>query len=261
MRIDEILRRIQEVYNLKSTDADFLRWLNSTTDGEEQAEPTSKAASTLSDRLKNARLTEKIREEKAAGIEESQKTKKKEKMFGNKLYEDILVRISRDDNINPNYIFFGKLPKTFDEKTVRKIRGEEMSEYESEMFLGVPFYADINANFMGFYGDVEHLLIPKAIYKETSKLIYTTLLDNDSMEPNIKSNSVVFVNTGDNFLTQNALFLVHFRGENFVKRVQKVDGHILLKSDNIRYNTLICEPRDIKIIGRITNSITVDSLL
>ena len=93
MDIEEIIKRVNEIYGFKSK-ADLARWFD--------VPPT-----TLYDRINSAK-----------------NPTKKEKNFGNKLYEDILQRIAKDDKVNPNYIFFGKPPKFFDEKTVRKIKGE-----------------------------------------------------------------------------------------------------------------------------------------
>lgn len=236
MNIDEILDRVKDLYGFKNK-ADLARWFEI-------------PATTLYDRINNARDLD----------------TNKSKNFGNKLYEDILVRIAEDERINPNYIFFGRPPKFFDEKTVRKIRGEDVPNYEDEDVFTVPYYSDIKASAgNGYYNDhncePEYLVMPKALYKAKSKHIHAIKVDGDSMSPNIKENSIVFVDSGDTFLTQNAVFVVNYQGEIYVKRVQKVDGHILLKSDNIRYNTIICEPQDIKIVGRVVNSISVDNLL
>lgn len=236
MNIDEILDRVKDLYGFKNK-ADLARWFEI-------------PATTLYDRINNARDLD----------------TNKSKNFGNKLYEDILVRIAEDERINPNYIFFGRPPKFFDEKTVRKIRGEDVPNYEDEDVFTVPYYSDIKASAgNGYCNDhncePEYLVMPKALCKSSPKHLHAIRVDGDSMSPNIKENSIVFVDTGDDFLTQNAVFVVNYRGEIYVKRVQKVDGHILLKSDNIRYNTIICEPEDIKIVGRVVNSISVDNLL
>lgn len=237
MNIDEILERVKGIYGFKSK-ADLARWFDI-------------PATTLYDRINNARDPD----------------KNKSKNFGNKLYEDILTRIAEDDRINPNYVFFGKPPIYFDEKTVRKIRGEEVPSYENEDVFTVPYYSDINTCACNDDRcehkacEPEFLVMPKVFYKKKSKHIYAIKVDSDSMAPNIKENSVVFVDTGDDFLTQNAVFVVKHKGDIFIRRVQKVDGHILLKADNIRYNTIVCELQDIKIIGRVINSISVDNLL
>lgn len=236
MNIDDILERVNELYNFKSK-AELARWFGI-------------PATTLYDRINNARDPE----------------KNKSKNFGNKLYEDILTRIAEDERINPNYIFFGRPPKFFDEKTVRKIRGEEIPSYDGEDVFTVPYYSDIKASAgNGYCNDhdcePEYLVMPKALCKSNPKHLHAIKVDGDSMSLNIKENSIVFVDTGDDFLTQNAVFVINHKGDIYVKRVQKADGHILLKSDNIRYNTMICEPQDIKIIGRVVNSISVDNLL
>lgn len=237
MNIDDILGRVKEIYGFK-TKADLARWFDI-------------PATTLYDRINNAQDPE----------------KNKAKNFGNKLYEDILTRIAEDDRINPNYIFFGKPPKFFDEKTVRMIRGEELAAHDSDDVFAVPYYSNIEACACNDRlcdhnnCEPEYLVMPKVFYKKSSKNLYAVKVDSDIMSPNIKANSVIFVDTVDDFLTQNAVFVVKYKGDVHIRRVQKVDGHILLKADNIRYNTIICEPSDIKIVGRVVYSISVDNLL
>ena len=235
MDTEEIIKRVNKIYGFK-TKMDLARWFDI-------------APTTLYDRLNNA---------KKDGV--------KEKSFGNKIYEDILERIAKDDRINPNYIFFGKPPMFFDEKTVRKIRGEEVQSIDNEDVFTVPYFSDIRASAgNGYCNDhdcePEYLVMPKALCKTNPKHMHAIGTVGDSMSPNIKENSIIFVDTGDTFLTQNAVYVVNNKGDVYVKRVQKVDGHILLKSDNIRYNTIICEPENLKIIGRVVNSISVENLL
>jgi SOS-response transcriptional repressor LexA len=236
MNIEDIIKRVNEIYGFK-TKADLARWFEV-------------PAATLHDRINNAKNN----------------SKHKEKSFGNKIYEDILVHIAKDDRINPNYIFFGKPPKFFDEKTVRKIKGEEipLMKEDNEVFT-VPYYTNIKAStnaeyYKGSDCEPEYLIMPKTLCKTKTKYIHAIKVDDDSMSPNIKGNSIVFVDTGNTFLAQNRVFVVNYRGDIYVKRIQQVDGHILLKSDNIHYNTIVCEPQDLKIVGKVINSISVDNL-
>jgi SOS-response transcriptional repressor LexA len=237
MDIDAILERVNDIYSLKSK-ADLARWFGI-------------APSTLSDRINNAK----------------DPNKNRQKNFGNKLYEDILVRIAEDDRINPNYIFFGKPPKFFDDKFVRHIRGEELPQFLlDDDVLSIPYYTDIKASAGNGYCnhndcEPEYIIVPKALCSSNIKNIHAIKVDSDSMSPNIKEDSIIFVDTGDTFLTQNGVYVVNYKGDIFVKRVQQADGQILLKSDNLRYNTILCSPKDIKIIGRVVNSISSQSLL
>lgn len=232
MDIEKILDRVNEIYGFKKR-SELARWFNI-------------PDSTLHDRIKNAK--ENIN---------------KKRNVGNKIYEDILVRIAKDDRINPNYIFFGKLPKYFDEKIVRTIKEENINSLKNEDVFTIPYYNDIRAS-NGYCNDhnyePEYLVMPKAFCKSRAKHIHAIKVDNNSMSPNIKENSIVFVDTDDTFFIQNAVYVVNKLGEIYVKRVQHADGHILLKSDNISYNTIICEPQDVKIIGKVINSISVDNL-
>jgi len=236
MNIDDILERINEIYSFKNK-AELARWFDI-------------PQTTLHDRINNARNLD---------------ITVKAKNFGNKLYEDILVRIAEDDRINPNYIFFGKPPKYFDEKTVQKIRCDDVVNLENEDVFTIPYYADIKASAGNGYdnddaSEPEYLVMPKALCKSHPKHVHAIKVDGDSMSPNIKENSIIFVDTSNNQLTQNAIFVVNNQGNVYVKRIQIVDGQLLLKSDNIRYNTIICKPSDIKIIGRVINSISVENI-
>lgn len=236
MNISDILERVNEIYGFK-TKSDLANWFGI-------------SASTLHDRIKNA----------------STPNDDKSKKFGNKLYEDILTRIAKDEKINPNYIFFGRPPKFFDDKTVRMIRGEEVATVDNNDVFTIPYFSDIRASAgNGYCNDhncePEYLVMPKTLCKSKPKNVHAIKVDGDSMSPNIKENSIIFVDTGDTFLMQNAVYVVNYQGDIYVKRLQQVDGQILLKSDNIKYNTIIADPTELKIIGKVKNSISADNII
>lgn len=150
MNIDDIIERVSEIYGLKSQAA-LARWFEI-------------SPSTLHDRIRNAR----------EDLNRTDDSTKKERNFGNKIYEDILVRIAQDDRINPNYIFFGKPPKFFDEKTVRRIRGDERTSHEDDETFTIPYFSDIRASAgNGYCNDhdcePEYLVMPKALCKSKPK--------------------------------------------------------------------------------------------
>lgn len=231
MDIDEILNRINEMYGFKKK-SELAKWFNI-------------PDSTLHDRIKKAK-----------------DDSNKKRNVANKLYEDILLRIAEDDRINPNYIFFGKPPKFFDDKFVRRIRGEELPSYlMDDDVVTIPYYADIKTSVGNGYCNTEEcesefIVIPKTLCSANIKNIHAIKMECDSMSPNIKENSIIFVDTGETLLMQNSVYVLNYKGNIFVKRIQQVDGQILLKSDNMHYNTILCSAKDIKIIGRVVNSIS-----
>ena len=80
------------------------------------------------------------------------------------------------------------------------------------------------------------------------------------MEPNIRNNSVVFVDTNDKDKLNNAVYVVNLAGEIYIKRLEFLDETVLLKSDNIIYNTIPTKNSEIKIIGKVKNSVSLDQI-
>ncbi len=103
--------------------------------------------------------------------------------------------------------------------------------------------------------------MPKMFLKDMNyKHIHALRVLGDSMEPNIKSNSIVFVDTNDLSEVNNAVYVINYAGEIYIKRLEFLDNLVLLKSDNIIYNTINADKNEIEVIGKVRNSVSMENI-
>lgn len=93
--------------------------------------------------------------------------------------------------------------------------------------------------------------------KISPKNLITVDIDGDSMEPNIKSGSVVMLNKSVNTLEQiqsGKVYAIRYGNELKIKRLsRRFDGALIIDSDNLQYQREIVEPEQlehISIIGK-----------
>lgn len=76
----------------------------------------------------------------------------------------------------------------------------------------------------------------------------------DSMRPTFDDGDILLVDTGVNELKIDAVYVLQFRDELYVKRVQRrPDGHIVVKSDNTLYDPFVIDPSQnhLAVLGRV----------
>lgn len=184
---------------------------------------------------------------------------------GNLLYE-VILNLCIEDGLNPNWFFFGKYPKSNNEgdKDARIISKKDLKDYLNEDTISIPYFTDIAASAGGGCvnedcQELEYLVMPKVFLKDLNeKYIQAIRIIGDSMEPNIKNNSIIFVDTNDKDKLNNAVYVVNLAGEIYIKRLEFLGETVLLKSDNIIYNTIPVKNSEIKIIGKVKNSVSLD---
>lgn len=184
---------------------------------------------------------------------------------GNMLYE-VILNLCIEDGLNPNWVFFGKYPKTNNEedKDAKIISKKDLKDYLNDDTISIPYFTDIVASAGGGCinedcQELEYLVMPKVFLKDLNeKHIQAIKIVGDSMEPNIKNNSIVFVDTNDKDKLNNAVYVVNLAGEIYIKRLEFLGDTVLLKSDNIIYNTIAAKNSEIKIIGKVKNSVSLD---
>jgi repressor LexA len=236
MNMDKTIERLKEYYNLKNEVA--------------IAEKLDIPLSTYRDNYKKA-------------VTENERVRK----TGNMLYE-VILNLCIQDNLNPNWVFFGKYPRTNGEedRDAKIISKKDLKDYLNDDTISIPYFTDIAASAGGGCineecQELEYLVMPKVFLKDLSeKYIQAIKIIGDSMEPNIKSNSVVFIDTNDKEKLNNAVYVVNLAGEIFIKRLEFLDDTVLLKSDNIIYNTIAAKKSEIKIIGKVKNSVSLDQI-
>lgn len=82
----------------------------------------------------------------------------------------------------------------------------------------------------------------------------------DSMHPNIKQDSIILINMDKKEIQNNTVYAVRYENEVFVKRLEVVNDNILLKSDNVQYNTIIAKKSKVYIIGQVISSIQENNI-
>ena len=136
---------------------------------------------------------------------------------------------------------------------------------ETEKFAYVKYFKEINASAGG--GAFNYELVSQKLYidKEVvgllggrSSLKYIEALNviGDSMEPELKEGSIVFVDTRKKDIKKGGIYLFFTNVGVFVKRVRlRTDKRIELISVNRNYPLEVIEPEGIEIVGQVVGSI------
>lgn len=123
----------------------------------------------------------------------------------------------------------------------------------------IPYYNDIRASagFGAINGEVttpEYLHVPPSLclnlHVNKTEAIRCS---GDSMYPNIKDGDVMFIDRSDCELKDGEVYVVRMGEEVFVKRLFRVPGKILAKSDNETYPAFDLDA-DFEILGRVIYS-------
>lgn len=81
------------------------------------------------------------------------------------------------------------------------------------------------------------------------KLIKAT---GDSMDPTIKDGDMVWIDTGNNFISSDGIYLLRMPTGLAIKRIQtELTGAIAIKSDNDKYSNTTANVGEINVIGKV----------
>ncbi len=167
-----------------------------------------------------------------------------------------LIELCEKDNLNPNWVFFGKYPIYNDDKNeVAKIIGQDdLKNYADDNSISIAYYKDMS-NIIKNKKDCVYLVLPKDII--SGKDIKAVQISDDSMSPNIEKSSLVFVDIKTKKVKDNYVYLVEYKGEVFIKRLELSDEFLLLRSDNKSFKTITAKSDDVKVVGMVMNSIQI----
>ena len=106
---------------------------------------------------------------------------------------------------------------------------------------------------------VDHLAFKADWVRSTLRLNPAWLLlieaVGDSMEDTISDGDLLLVNTHEPRIKENAIYAVNVNGNLLVKRIQlKLDGTLIVKSDNPRYDPEVVPPNEadqLRVIGQV----------
>lgn len=147
--------------------------------------------------------------------------------------------------VNPTWLLYGD--------------GEMFLDDEREKSRLIPYYEDIRASagFGAVNGEVanpEYLHVPPSFSLDLQVSKTEAIkCSGDSMYPNIKDGDVMFIDRSDIELKDGEVYVVRMNEEVFVKRLFRVPGKILAKSDNENYPAFNIEG-DFEILGRVIYS-------
>jgi repressor LexA len=145
-------------------------------------------------------------------------------------------------NISINWFFFNQLPESLIENTSNYI----ILKYQKNI-IGSAGGGAINYEI-----NTEPLIIDKQLLEHiNSSYKYTEIIKvfGESMEPDIKDGSLVFVDKSKKEIDNKSIYLVNTKDGVFIKRLILKDNEYYMQSINAIYNDMKIEEFDI--IGRI----------
>lgn len=145
-------------------------------------------------------------------------------------------------NISINWFFFNQLPESLIENTSNYI----LIRYQKNVI------ASAGGGAINYEINTEPLIIDKQLLDHiNSSYKYTEIIKvfGESMEPDIKDGSLVFVDKSKKEIDNKSIYLVNTKDGVFIKRLILKDNEYYMQSINAIYNNMKIEEFDI--IGRI----------
>jgi phage repressor protein C with HTH and peptisase S24 domain len=188
----------------------------------------------------------------------------KQKHYSNALYHQF-IELAIKDNLNLNWIFNGDLPihNSGSEKIAKIVQSHYLKEYVTDDTVAIPYFQDIKASAGNGYlnsqeDEPDFIVLPKSMVK--GKKVNALKVHGDSMAPNIKPDSIIFIDLSKKKLKKACVYVVRYEDEVYVKRLEELENHILLRSDNISYSTITAKKEDVYIIGQVINTISMGNI-
>lgn len=132
----------------------------------------------------------------------------------------------------------------------------------SENFVSVPVYGKASAG--SGYINIEKIKFYKTIHiNGYSRYSFLVEVYGDSMEPLINDGEFVLVDPTNNEITDGKIYVVTYNDETFIKRIEKHENIIILKSINPLYNDKLIQNEQLnflKIEGRVVKVISERNL-
>lgn len=144
--------------------------------------------------------------------------------------------------VNPNWLLYGE--------------GEMFLEDDEKNLNSIPYYEDIKASagFGAINGDVAEpeffLLPPKFLQNCNRKTTEAINVSGDSMNPSLKDGDIMFIDKSDTEIRNGEVYIVRVDDEVYVKRLFKVPGKILARSDNAGFPEFTLDG-NFAVLGRV----------
>lgn len=147
-------------------------------------------------------------------------------------------------NISINWFFFNQLPESLIEPTSNYI----ILKYQRNVITSA------GGGAINYQEDFEQLVIDKQLldYMNTNYK-YTDVLKvlGDSMEPDIKDKSLIFVDKMLSSVKNGDIYVANTPEGTFIKKVNINNDKVYLKSNNQAYETIVLNIEDVSIVGRV----------
>lgn len=168
---------------------------------------------------------------------------RKAKQYNKVPYFEIMQFLAKR-NISINWFFFNQLPESLIENTANYI----ILKYQKNI-IGSAGGGAINYEI-----NPEPLVIDKQLLDYiNSSYKYTEVLEvfGESMEPDIKDGSMIFVDRSKKDINDKDIFLINTKDGLFVKRLKTNGDKIDLISDNKEYSNLTLAVDEVTILGKV----------
>lgn len=117
-------------------------------------------------------------------------------------------------------------------------------------------YPDL-LNIIGFSYEQGYKLFGR---RDTNKIKLVSTI-GDSMSPTIPSGATIFLDISEQRFMGDAIYFFYYRGDLYLKRLQKTPNGLFAKSDNKQYDPFRIEPEyehEFNILGRYTGIIHIE---
>jgi hypothetical protein len=152
-------------------------------------------------------------------------------------------------NISINWFFFGQLPEALIDSTSNYI----ILKYQKTIT------ATAGGGGLNYQIDTSPVVIDKQLLDHiNSSYKYTEILKvfGDSMEPDIKEDSLIFVDKSSVDIKNNSIYVISSLCGLYIKKVYINGLQVILKSINQNYQDEIFALEDIKVIGKVCGVLT-----
>lgn len=146
-------------------------------------------------------------------------------------------------NISINWFFFNQLPESLIENTSNYI----ILKYQKNVI------SSAGAGAINYLINTEPLIIDKQLLNYiNSSYKYTEIIKvfGESMNPLIKDNSLIFVDTSIKDIKNKHIYVVNLTGEIFIKQIIIKKDYYYLTSINPDYEDI--KVKDLVVIGKVT---------
>lgn len=142
-----------------------------------------------------------------------------------------------------------------DKPDLSKAWGEYRIKQDSHL-LHIPYYENIksSAGFGAVNGrveDPEMFTLPRHLIPSASKDTEAIRCAGDSMSPSLQDGDIMFIDRANTDLHDGEIYVVRVEDELYVKRLVRVPGKIIAKSDNNSYPDFELSGDNFEILGRV----------